>query len=341
MAITIKEVAKLAGVSPSTVSRTCNNNPKISEKTKEKVRKAMKELGYTPNFQASNLVTKNSKTIGVVLPIMEKNTYQNTFFLEVIHGLSQCCNNNGYMNTIISGNSNEELFETITSVVKSGKADGFILMYSKSNDPVVKYLEENRFPYAIIGKPASKENSTIYVDNDNITAGKDAASYLIKLGHDRIAFYYNKGHRVFVQDRKLGYISALNDNSIPFDEKLVIEEKTIAGNEEQFFKELFSLPNPPTAIIAIDDITALNLEKIFLEIGIKVPEDISIICFNNSIITRLTTPQLTCVDINNYQLGFQVCDQIIKHLQSPDVMANKIIVPHTIVERESCKKRGQ
>lgn len=340
MAITIKEVAKLAGVSPSTVSRTCTDNPNISEKTKEKVRKAMKELGYTPNFQASNLVTKNSKTIGVVLPITEKNTYQNTFFLEVIHGISQCCNENGYMNTIISGNSTEELFETINSVIKSGKVDGFILLYSKGDDPVVKHLVSNSFPYAIIGKPANNENTTIYVDNDNITAGKDATSYLIKLGHERIIFFYNKGQRVFVQDRKLGYISALAEHSIPFDSKLCIEEKEILGNESEYFKEIFSTPNPPTAIIAIDDIVALNLEKVLAGIGMDIPCDISMICFNNSLITNLTNPPLTCVDINNYQLGFQVTEQIIKHLHNPKVMATKIIVPHSIVERNSCKKRG-
>lgn len=339
MAITIKEVAKLAGVSPSTVSRTCTNNPKISEKTKEKVRKAMKELGYTPNFQASNLVTKNSKTIGVILPMAEKNTYQNTFFLEVIHGISQCCNNSGYMNTIISGNSKEELFDTINSVIKSGKVDGFILLYSKGEDPVVNHLVSKNFPYAIIGKPATHENTTIYVDNDNITAGKDATSYLISLGHKKIIFFYNKGHRVFVQDRKLGYISALAEYNIPFDPALCIEEKEIAEKENEYFKEIFSLPDPPSAIIAIDDITALNLEKTLAGLRIDIPDDISMICFNNSLITNLTNPPLTCVDINNYQLGFQVAEQIIKHLLTPDTMATKIIVPHSIVERKSCKKR--
>ena len=92
MSVTIKDVAKLAGVSPSTVSRTCSNHPAISEKTKLKVKKAMMELGYEPNFQASNLAGKSSKTIGLILPIQENDIYENSFFLEVIHGICQYCN---------------------------------------------------------------------------------------------------------------------------------------------------------------------------------------------------------------------------------------------------------
>ena len=92
MAVTIKDVASLAGVSPSTVSRTCKNNPSISEETKEKVRRAMAQLGYEPNFQARNLASQNSRTIGIILPVSEKEVYENPFYLEAIRGLSQLCN---------------------------------------------------------------------------------------------------------------------------------------------------------------------------------------------------------------------------------------------------------
>ena len=107
MAVTIKDVAALAGVSPSTVSRTCKNNPSISEETKERVRKAMAELGYEPNFQASNLASQNSRTIGIILPASAKEVYENSFYLEVIRGISQHCNQKQYINTVITGQNED------------------------------------------------------------------------------------------------------------------------------------------------------------------------------------------------------------------------------------------
>lgn len=338
MNITIKDVAKRAGVSPSTVSRTCNNHPSISEQTKEKVRKAMLELGYEPNFQASNLAAKNSKTIGIILPVAENHIFQNTFFLEVIHGICQYCNKTNYMNTIISGNSEPELLETVVSVIKSGKVDAFILLYSKEEDPIIEYFNKSNITYALIGKPSKNINNTIYIDNDNITAGRDAANYLINKNHKKILFLYNKGNRIFVQDRKTGYISALLEHQIPFNQEYCMEKKMNCKKDIENIQNFFLQKDAPTGVIAIDDIVALTLEKILSAVGIKVPDDVSIICFNNSLISTLTSPRLTSVDINNYQLGEEGAAQIIKHIQNPNMMPTKIIVPHTIIERESCRE---
>lgn len=337
MKVTIKEVAKLAGVSPSTVSRTCSNHPAISEETKIKVKKAMLELGYEPNFQASNLAGKNSKTIGIILPISEDYIYQNSFFLEVIHGICQYCNKSNYMNTIISGNNEEELLFSIRSVIKSGKVDGFILLYSKENDPIIKYLNDYFISYVMIGKPSSNINNTIYIDNDNITAGKDATDYLIKLGHRKIAFLCDKKNSIFIQDRKKGYISSLIEYGLPFNENYYLQKDLNTLKDIEDIKNIFLSNEAPTAVIAIDDIVALSLEKIFKEVNIKIPDDVSIISFNNSLLSKLTKPQLTCIDINNYQLGEESACQIIKYLQNTKMIPTKIIVPHTIIERESCK----
>lgn len=140
MAVTIKDVAALAGVSPSTVSRTCKNNPSISEETKERVRKAMAELGYEPNFQASNLASQNSRTIGIILPASAKEVYENSFYLEAIQGISHYCNGRQYMTTIVTGQDEAEILDAVRSMSRSGKVDGFIILYSKKDDPVIDYL---------------------------------------------------------------------------------------------------------------------------------------------------------------------------------------------------------
>ena len=119
MAVTIKDVAALAGVSPSTVSRTCKNNPSISEETKERVRKAMIELGYEPNFQASNLASQNSRTIGIILPASAKEVYENSFYLEAVQGISHYCNGRQYMTTIVTGQDEAEILEAVRSMSRS------------------------------------------------------------------------------------------------------------------------------------------------------------------------------------------------------------------------------
>ena len=116
MAVTIKDVAALAGVSPSTVSRTCKNNPSISEETKERVRKAMAELGYEPNFQASNLAAQISRSIGIILPPSPKETYENSFYLEAIRGISHYCNAHQYISTIVTGQNEEEILTAVRSM---------------------------------------------------------------------------------------------------------------------------------------------------------------------------------------------------------------------------------
>ena len=182
MPVTIKDVAALAGVSPSTVSRTCKDHPSISRQTKEKVRQAMEKLGYEPNFQASSLATQNSRTIGIVLPPSRREAYENAFYLEAIRGISQFCNQKQYMNTVITGQDEEEIIQAIRTMVRNGLAEGLIVLYSREQDPILDYLYNEGLLYVLIGKAYRNVNQTIYVDNDNVLAAREAAQYLIDLG---------------------------------------------------------------------------------------------------------------------------------------------------------------
>ena len=168
MAVTIKDVAALAGVSPSTVSRTCKDHPSISRETKERVRWAMDKLGYEPNFQASNLASQNSRAIGVILPPSEKEVYENSFYLEVIRGICQFCNPRQFIAPIITGRDDDEILQTIKTMSRSGQVDGFILLYSRQQDPVADYLHSEGLLYVLVGKAYQNQNQTIYIDNDNL-----------------------------------------------------------------------------------------------------------------------------------------------------------------------------
>jgi DNA-binding LacI/PurR family transcriptional regulator len=338
MAVTIKDVAALAGVSPSTVSRTCKNNPSISEETKERVRKAMAELGYEPNFQASNLASQNSRTIGIILPASAKEVYENSFYLEAIQGISHYCNGRQYMTTIVTGQDEAEILNAVRSMSRSGKVDGFIILYSKKEDPVIDYLFNEGLLYILIGKATQYTNQTIYIDNDNLLAGREATEYLYQLGHRRIAYLGSDSSLMFSADRKAGYQLALASHQLPVRPEYCVEVKNVSENNEEVIRGLLMQKDRPTAILVSDDILAVSLERVCLENHLAIPEDLSIISFNNSLFARLTSPQLTSIDIGAGQLGSEAASQIINHIENPNLLATKIIVPHHLIERDSCCK---
>ena len=338
MAVTIKDVAALAGVSPSTVSRTCKNNPSISEETKERVRKAMAELGYEPNFQASNLASQNSRTIGIILPASAKEVYENSFYLEAIQGISHYCNGRQYMTTIVTGQDETEILDAVRSMSRSGKVDGFIILYSKKDDPVIDYLFNEGLLYILIGKATQYTNQTIYIDNDNLLAGREAAEYLYQLGHRQIAYLGSDSSLMFSADRKAGYQLALASHQLPVRPEYCVEVKNVSENNEEAIRGLLMQKDRSTAILGSDDILAVSLERVCLENHLAIPEDLSIISFNNSLFARLTSPQLTSIDIGAGQLGSEAASQIINHIENPNLLATKIIVPHHLIERDSCCK---
>lgn len=339
MAVTLKDVAALAGVSPSTVSRTCKDNPSISEETKEKVRRAMAQLGYEPGFssQSGNVPALNTRTIGIILPPSHKETYENSFYLEAIRGISQFCNQRQYINTIITGQDEDELLKVIQTLTRSGQIDSYIILYSRQKDPVIEYLYNEGLLYVLIGKAYQYANQTIYIDNDNLLAGQEATEYLCRLGHKKIAYLGSDNSLMFSADRKAGYQMALALHHLPQRPEYCLEIPSVLKDSPRIIHSLLKSNDRPTAMVVSDDILAVALERVCLEAGLSIPKDLSIISFNNSLLARLTSPQLTSVDVNSYQLGIEAASQIINHIENPNLLATKIIVPHHLIERDSTR----
>ena len=167
MAVTIRDVAALAGVSPSTVSRTCKDHSSISRETKEKVRYAMAQLGYEPNITSNTHAEQMSQIISIILPPSSRDVYENSFYLEAIRGISQFCNGRGYISTVITGQDEEEILGAIQTLAKDERMGGFIVLYSKQDDDIIDYLYNEGLLYVLIGKAKQFVNQTIYIDNDN------------------------------------------------------------------------------------------------------------------------------------------------------------------------------
>lgn len=338
MAVTVKDVAKRAGVSPSTVSRVCNNNPSISKETRERVQQAIAELGYELPSAAEPQAVQTIKKIGIVLPPSDREAYENSFYLKAIRGISQVCNQRQVASTVVTGKDYDEILYSIQTLHRSNSIDGFIMLYSKKDDIVIDYLCDNGLLYVIVGKPNELANQTICIDNDNLLAGREAADYLYSLGHRRIGYIGSKNDFMYASERRSGYQLSLLLHELPVRPDYCVEMEGVNSGGTNTLQALLSREDRPTAFVVSDDMLALALERVCVQMQLSIPNDVSIIAFNNSLYAQLASPQLTAVDINSYRLGQEAAVQIINHAENPNLMATKIVVPHKIVERNSCKR---
>ncbi|WP_216827701.1 LacI family DNA-binding transcriptional regulator [Alkalihalobacterium elongatum] len=338
MAVTIKDVAKRANVAPSTVSRVIANSSRISEKTKERVREAMKELGYHPNLNARSLANKSTKTIGVVMPNSAKIAFQNPFFPEVIRGISTKAHQEGYGLYLSTGQTEEEIYEEVKQMVYGGRVDGILLLYSRVDDKIMPFLIEQGFPFVLIGRPYDiDEDQVTFVNNDNFKAAKTVTEYLMLLGHEKIGFIGGNLDYVVTIDHLKGYKQALINANIPVRDEYIVHHEELEKGGQDAVIELMSLEQRPTALIVVDDIMTFGVLKMLADMNVNVPSDISVVSFNNVMISELSSPTMTTVDIHIYDLGYQATNCLISKINNPDYGEKKVIVPHRLVKRQSCK----
>ncbi len=326
---TLKDVAKLAQVSPATVSRVLNKNSVITAKTRHRVEKAMKQLNYVPNTNARNLATSNARTIGVILPASQQMVYSNPFFVELLRGINHVTSDNDLLTAVATGESVTDLVRSITMMTAQNKIEKFILLYSQKNDPILDFLAQSNAKYVLLGKPAKDSWNVCYVDNDNILAGSDVTSYLVKKGHRHIGFLYDDFSQVVQGDRYLGYQRAviqegLNEYHLGLNEPA----DAIGPPLRAFLKQHPQI----TAMIATDDLLALQVQRQLAQL--HLPQAMSLVGFNNSIFAKVAQPQLTSVEVFPVALGEAVAKMIVNLSQQQNA-PNNMLTPHQIIERDS------
>ncbi|QAY67009.1 LacI family DNA-binding transcriptional regulator [Paenibacillus protaetiae] len=334
MKVTIKEVAKQAGVSASTVSRVVSNSSKISEETKQKVRIVMEELGFHINQNARNLVRQSTKTIGIVMKSSAGESLHDPFFPEVLRGISAWCHKQGFSICLTTGDSEEAIFQDTVNMVRGKRVDGIIVSYSKQKDKVVPYLIESGIPFVVIGKPYGNAESVTYVDNDNVKAAREAAEFLIEQGRKTIGYIGGPLTFEVAKYRLQGFKEAVLFNQLDMsgDYMKNPESPDFIRNAVH---ELMDLEAPPTGIVVIDDLTALHVLLVLRERHVQVPNEVSLISFNNTMVAQFSSPALTSVDTQIFQLGYESARCLIEEIKDPSQFKKSIIIPTVIRERES------
>lgn len=336
---TIKDVAERARVSPSTVSRVISNSPRISNKTKEKIHAIMDEMGYYPNAIARSLAKNRTGTIGVILPTTSEDVFLNPFFPEALRGITKAAAS-VELDILISTNLDKKgELKVIENFIRSSKVDGIILMSNKLDDECIEYLYSIDFPFSLIGTPNTHMEKINHVDNDNLLAAFELTKHMISIGRKRIAMIAGEESLIMTQKRIQGYKKALEEEGLVFDESLIFMGSFDEKTGREYGKTIASMKDMPDGIIVTDDLVAYGALRSIEELGIKVPADIAMASFNNSILSQYANVPLTSVEINSAELGSKAIELLVDAIDK-GVRGRRIITPYTIYMRKSTQNNA-
>ncbi|MCD4720131.1 MAG: LacI family transcriptional regulator [Desulfobacula sp.] len=295
---TILDVAKLAGVSTATVSRVINSPETVRVETREKVVRAMKMCNYKYNALARGFVTKQSNTIGLIIP-----TINNPVFAESTRGVQDFADLK--KTQVILGNTYYQYKqeESLVETLREKQVDGLIITTTNLKGIILKTLLDEGFPFVLLYSTV-KTGPLSAVGIDNYQGGYRATEHLVKFGHERIGMVAGN---FSISDRSLhrwyGYRQCLKNNGIPYDKDLLAQtDYSLTGGRDSV-KQLLSLQNPPTAVFCSNDYLAFGAMKGARELGLNLPEDLSIVGFDDVQIASYVVPGLTTIHQPAYEMG--------------------------------------
>lgn len=323
--ITLKQIAETLGISITTVSKALKNYPDVSDKTRKAVLDLAQSLSYTPNSFAVNLRTKESRTIGLIIPEVVHH-----FFSSVINGIIDEAEKNGYLVIILQSNESLELEQKQVELLMNKRVDGIIMSLSNesNDDEHIKDIIRKEVPFVMFDKISKLIPCSKVIINDQ-KAAYNAVEHLILKGCKKIAHIRGPVNPQNAIDRFLGYKKALEKYDIPFDSKLVYTCKNVTFEEGKAFAEQIAKEHPDVdGIFVITDLVAVGVLAHFNEVSIKVPEQVKIIGFSNWFMSQVITPKLSTVDQPSFEMGVQSFALLLEEMNARKEM--NAFVPRTI-----------
>ncbi len=330
---TIKDIARKANVSPTTVSKVINNYSDISPETRKKVLKIIDENNYRPNANARSLSLNKSYSIGIFFQDHQNSGLRHPFFRDIIYGLEKKFCDLGYDLILFSSKWGDK-FKYVEKC-KHRRVDGTVLMGMPRTDNDLNELIKARIPSVFIDLNISGKNAT-YVMSRNIEGAEKAIDYLYSLGHRKIAMITGEKMTKPAQDRLQGYRKALKKYNIPCKEKWIVEGEFSENGGFKSMKKIIKQPELPTAIFCQGDTIAIGAIKAIHKSKYNVPEDFSIIGFDDIEISRYIEPQLTTVHQNKFEMGKKAAEQLINIINNSAEIYPPILLPTRLIKRKSC-----
>lgn len=330
MPVTIKDIAKAAGVSYATVSRALNDHPEINEETKKRIKETAKRMGYTPNAVARGLVKRNTNMIALLIPDIT-----NPFYPEVARGVEDFAREKGYCVFLCNTSWDEQIELKYLNILKERRVDGIIIapVSIDTMDYISKFQTD--IPTVYIGT-RSEDSSNSYVVIDDYKAGYIATEYLIKLGHRNIAFVGGYERSTSHTDRISGYKTALNDNGLDAYINNIAGSSFKRESGHGILLEMIKNRRIPTAIVAENDIIAIGIIEACEKHGYRVPEDISVIGIDDIEFGALSKINLTTVSQPKFEIG-QKAAGILLDLISGKLDSKQVILEPFLIVRGTCR----
>ncbi|WP_430973092.1 LacI family DNA-binding transcriptional regulator [Sunxiuqinia rutila] len=330
--VTIKDIARILGISASTVSRALKNHPDISEATKQAVNELAQKLNYEPNAVALSLKHNRSNTIGIIIPEIV-----HYFFSSVISGIEDVAYDAGF--TVIICQSNERYDREVANVkaLLSHRVDGVLVAISKETHQYdhIYGIQDRKVPMVFFDR-VIPEIEADHVIIDDRKASYEATKHLIDGGRKRIAHFAGPQNLSIGIERRIGYEQALKDANLPVIPELIIEadsfEKAIKATNK-----LLDLENPPDGIFAVNDLTAIGAMQTLQKRGIKIPKQIAVVGFSDGRFSGITDPTLTSVDQHGYEMGSVATKMLLRRLLNPnyDAPAQSHVLDANLIVRGS------
>ncbi len=328
------EIARLAGVSQATVSRVLNNDPQVNEEMRRRVLAVVESLGYVPDARAQSLRAQRTRLLGLVIHRSPIALAGDPFFSALIASIIDQAGRHGYHLCVDSARTMRSQRAIYEELLRTRRVDGLILVESEARDQRIARLTQEGFPFVLIGR-YQPEDAVCSVDNDNIGASRMAVDYLIQQGHRRIAYLGGPAGLTVTRDRLQGYREALEAYGIDYDPCLALfTESSIEGGRNAL-RDLLNLSPMPTALLAMDDLIAVGAMREAQRHGVRVPQDLAIIGFNDTPLCSLVEPSLTSVAIDIPALARIATQRLIDLIEGRTVEPKRTIVPAQLVLRES------
>lgn len=326
MTVSIKDIAKKAGVSPSTVSRALHNHPRISTETTQYIQMLAKEMGYVPSVIARSLVSNRSTTIGVAV-----NDFLNPFYVDLISNIEEAVTEENYHVFVSSFHQNRERELSLTNAFYERRLAGSIVVGSLISQDYLNWPNRDSMPVVLISCPSYPFSVSV----DHFLGVQLAVNYLIELGHRWIA-YITQGHPTATQHQRLnGYRTTLAEHNIPVNESLIVDGNGDITGGIEAVPQLLALPQPPTAILCYNDMTAIGVINRLQHEGYHVPQDFSVVGFDDLGIAASYSPSLTTVCQPTLQIGQSAIDILNQLVEGNAEISPKIFEPELIVRQST------
>lgn len=335
MSITIKDIAKAAGVSITTVSRALNGYSDVNEATRRKIFEIAEAMGYTPNMAARSLIVKRTKTLGLLISGITRTSVKDSIAFEILCGMNDRAGELNYDLVLFNTDTQKQKMKSYKSLCLERGVDGVMIMGIRLDDPYLEEVVQSAIPCVLIDIPLTGEGVSS-VNSDSVNGACLAVQHLIRNGHRHIGLI--NGHaQAFVSNRRLeGYRKALDEHDIPFREAYVEDGNfTESGGAEAAVRLLSRNPDI-TALFCASDLMAIGAIQAIRNMGKSVPEHYSVVGYDNIGMSDYLSPPLTTVNQDRYRMGYQAAQMLIDMLEGRKVTP-QVTLPAELIVRGSVR----